>query len=399
MKRYNCVFRYAAYLPSFPGVDTFRLMVEECKDYDMVMIQRCYLRPIVEIVRAVCDFLNIPLIFETDDDYTAIPIDNPAHWSMVSKEDIERYKSEPEKLEGIRQGGLSSYREIISMMDGIIVSTQELKNSLSMYNKNIFVLENNIEEVPPYRSQDPEQAFVKTNAEGDQYVDLEHRMGVYSVPSHTIIDSSKISWTPRINYSCTVTHWGQDFNTIAPYYEKVIEKNAKNCWFIWQGWERFLQWHLNLAKEKNLPARCLWIPDAQYSLYMMNLRNTDIGLAPLAPNPFNMSKSDIKAIEYAQWAAVPVLPNYITYTRHWKHQETCLIYQNGKEFMECLETLINDHDFRMKLGANARKYVAENRLERFHSEKRYKIYRAFIESKRKLRSYKLEDLLVESSLS
>jgi glycosyltransferase involved in cell wall biosynthesis len=372
-------------------------MVDEFKDYDMVLVQRCYLRQIIDTVRGVCDFLNIPLIFEVDDSYTEIPLDNPAHFSMISKEDMEANKGDLNKLEELRQVGLYNYKEIISMMDGIIVTTEELKNALYMYNKNIFVLQNNIEEVPPYRSHDPEQAFIKINAEGGQYVDLEHRMGVYSVPDHTIVDETRISWTPRFGYSATVTHWGQDFDTIKDYYAKVIEKYSASCWFVWQGWDRFLQWHLNLAKEKNLPARVLHIPDAQYSLYLMNLRNIDIGLAPLAPNVFNMSKSDIKAVEYAMWGAPAILPNYITYTRNWKHNENCLIYQNGKEFIECAEALIHDVNLRERLGKAARKYVMENRLERQHAARRYEIYRWFIDSKNKLKTFTLKEMTGELS--
>lgn len=69
LKRYNVTTKTSAFLPSHPGRHSFQMLVEEFKNYDLVIVQRCYLRQIVETVRAVTNFLGIPLIFETDDDY------------------------------------------------------------------------------------------------------------------------------------------------------------------------------------------------------------------------------------------------------------------------------------------------------------------------------------------
>jgi glycosyltransferase involved in cell wall biosynthesis len=126
-------------------------------------------------------------------------------------------------------------------------------------------------------------------------------------------------------------------------------------------------------------------------MYLFHLRNIDIGIAPLARNIFNMSKSDIKPVEYALWGTPAVLPNFVTYNRTWKNNETCLLYDNDREFKECMETMINDHELRTRLGAAAKKYVQENRLERQHSEKRYKIYRDLIDRTHRLKVFTPEE--------
>ena len=344
-------------------------------------------------VRSVCNFLGTPLIFETDDNYMEIPLDNPAHFSMISKEELEANKSDFKKLEEIRQRELNNYREIIAMMDGIIVSTEELKRTLYPYNKNIIVLENNVEEVPPYKSYDPEEAFVKVNDKGEKYIDLQHNLGVFSAPSFCSAGENKISWTPRIGWSSTVTHWGSDFNTVIKPWEKLIAKHSKSSWFIYLGgqpggWNNFVNWHMEASQRNNCPARLLHIPDSQYSLYMMNLRNLDIGIAPLAPNAFNMSKSDLKALEYAINKTAPLLPRYITYSRHWVEGETCLMYGNEREFYGAAETLLNDVDLRTTIGKNAFEYAKANRLERFQSLKRFEFYVKMIGSKNKLKIFK-----------
>ena len=74
LQKYNVTVHETAFLPSQPGVNQFQLLVDEFSKYDMIFIQRCYLREVVETLRSVCSFLNIPMVFEVDDDYLSIPI-------------------------------------------------------------------------------------------------------------------------------------------------------------------------------------------------------------------------------------------------------------------------------------------------------------------------------------
>ncbi len=62
---------------------------------------------------------------------------------------------------------------------------------------------------------------------------------------------------------------------------------------------------------------------------MFNIRNIDIGIAPLAPTIFNMSKSDIKAVEYGSWGIPSLLPRYVTYSRNFVEEENCLMYSKN----------------------------------------------------------------------
>jgi hypothetical protein len=403
LKRHNMTVHETCFLPNVPGVDPFRLYIDEFSKYDLIIIQRCYHLDLVGIMRQVCDFLNIPLVFETDDDYLHIPIDNPAYLSMVSKEDMEANKHDSLKIEELRQRGLENYKQVVSMMDLVTVSTEELKRTLLPYNKNIEVLQNNVEDVYPYKAYDPEHLFITDKETG--MIDIPNNMGMITIPSYVKMDEENISPTPRIGWSSTVTHWGQDFNTITDHYTRIIEKYSESCWFVYIGWDRFAYWHNIQAgfmvgqtetgaptwvadpSKKQLPRRVLHIPDAMYEMYMFHLRNLDIGMAPLAPNVFNMSKSDIKAVEYATWKVPAVLPRFQTYSRNWKEGENCLMYSSGREFQEKMELMINDHQLRATLGQNAYDYVKNNRLERQHSKRRYDIYVNAMKAKNKLRSF------------
>lgn len=329
---------------------------------------------VVRQVKDACEFVGIPMVFETDDDYLHLPPQNPAYLSMIPGSFLAT-KPSPQEIEVKRLKCLDQYKEIISFSDLVTVSTEELKRTLNPFNKNIEVLQNNIEQVWEYKDHLPESAFI---VDGKFQVAVNH--GLHSLPDHCVVDNKAFA-VPRVGYSGTVTHRGDDYNTIKYYWEKFIEKYSKHAWFVYLGDKFFWDEHDRIAKGRGLPNRHFQIPQSQYDMYMLNYRNIDIGMAPLYNNVFNMSKSDIKAVEAAAWGIPCVLPNYVTYTRNFKHGENCLIYNNGKEFHECLEALVKDGELRLKLGANAFKYVRDNRIEKQHSERRFNAYKKVVDKR------------------
>jgi hypothetical protein len=102
---------------------------------------------------------------------------------------------------------------------------------------------------------------------------------------------------PKVVYSGSPTHY---------YNEKRLVGDWENAW---------LEWILKNVKENKIEFFCLgglpfffeeikhkikiiqWINSYQYHLPIKNFK-PDFGIAPLVPNFFNYSKSDIKAIEY-----------------------------------------------------------------------------------------------------
>lgn len=101
-----------------------------------------------------------------------------------------------------------------------------------------------------------------------------------------------------------------------------------------------------------------WIDPALYHRAALPL---DIGLCPLRVDEFNMSKSDVKAIEYTISGAAVVCSNTPVYNRYWKHEETCLMANSVEEMALATHRLIKDPKLRYELVSNAQQYVAENR--------------------------------------
>jgi hypothetical protein len=309
--------------------------------YDVILVQRCYVYQVVKIIRDACDVVGRKLIFETDDDYFNLPATNPCYPEMAK----------PGQLEG--------YAEILRMADEIWVSTKELKNTLYMYNRNIRVFSNNIESVMCGEHGFPARGHSKEEPRADGTIEIRNVHGVVTVPSYWERDNKKTR-VVRIGYTGTPSHRA-DFMTIKHKFEKLIDQLGQKVWMVFIGDHWFYE-NFNAGK-----GRKLFIPAAQYSLYMYHLRNLDVGIAPLLPDVFNMSKSSIKAVEYGAWGIPAVLPHYITYTRDFTPGENCLTYYNQNEFCEQLYSIVTDGDLRLRLGMAARDYVRDNRLERHHS--------------------------------
>lgn len=395
LKRYDVEITSAPFIPNRPGTPQFNYLVELMEPYDLVILQRCYLLNIAQQVHTVTKFLGIPLVFETDDDYLHLEPDNPAYYSIIPMEILES-KPSMKELEVHRLQALEGYKQILNMADAVTVTTEELKHTILPYNKNVYVLPNNVVRTYEFRTYDPEHVFVENgkipvaNFTRPDNTTIKEIHGMYSIPSHYVdMKTKQLMGTPRIGYSGTQSHRGQDFDTIEHHWYKLIDKCSESCWFLYIGDKFFYDKHdLHVKSRKNVRMKNVWIPPSQYDLYMFHLRNLDIGIAPLAPNIFNMSKSDIKAVELASWGIPCVLPNYITYTRNFKHGETCLTYNNGKEFVECIEAMITDPKMRVELGRNAQRYVEENRLEKYHAKRRLDIYQNLIDNAYRLQVFK-----------
>jgi len=110
---------------------------------------------------------------------------------------------------------------------------------------------------------------------------------------------------PKVVYSGSPTHY---------YNEKRLEGDWDNAW---------LEWVLKNVKENKIEFLCMgglpfffeeiknkikivqWVNSYQYHLPIKNFK-PDFGIAPLVPNYFNYSKSDIKHIEYCAIGALSI---------------------------------------------------------------------------------------------
>lgn len=403
LKRFGVVHDFGAVIPSEPNTPgpSLNALINLLSSYDMCILQRVTSLPITQMVKNACHFLDIPLVKEVDDNYIHLPKNNPCHYSTAIDnpllEQIRLLSSQGNEaavnelmphLEHSRLVGLEQYKVAMGMYDAVTVTTEELAQVIRPYNKNIEVFPNQMERVHYFR----DYTFEETDANGRMKPPSD-KLGMHSIPAFwyqrdaegRVLAEQPANRIVRIGYTGTSSH-GDDFRTIEDSWVKLTKNYADKCWFTYIGDPYFFD------KQLDHRSRRQFIPPTEsYEKYISNVRNLDIGIAPLdVREPFNMSKSDLKALEYASWGIPAVLPAFITYSRSFTHNVNCLMYNNKKEFYTCLETYINDPALRIKHGNAAREMVAGNpeagilgRLEDHHSERRYNFYAGVINSKKK----------------
>ena len=389
LKRHGIVWDNCTSLPSSPLSPGFDLnaLIKLFSHYDLMIVQRLLHLDLLELIKKACFLLSKPLIFETDDDYLHLERHNPCYFSTNPNDQLlqrfyklleEGKRKEADAiypfLEDSRLRGIAGYKKALALFDGITTTTEELRQTLLPYNKNIKVLPNNVEQVFYERDYQIEQVDENNNIVNSQ------TFGMYNIPAFfpdRLPDGKPVinekNETPfhrilRVGYTGTSSHI-DDFRSIEEYWDRLVKKYADKVWFVYIGDAYFYQKQVDNRKRR------LYIPASNhYDTYKFNIRNLDIGIAPLQPTFFNMAKSDIKAVEYGMWGVCPVLPDYVTYSRNWKNQQTAFLYKNGKEFYECMDSLINTPALVYATGKKAQEYVETYRLEDNNTEERINFY-------------------------
>ncbi len=229
-----------------------------------------------------------PIIYEIDDLLIDIPKWNIAH---------DYYKKNLKYIE-----------EMLSIVDGISVSTQPLKEVYSKYNPKVSVIPNRL---PKFIWGYPNE-IKETN-----------KVRIYWGGS-----SNHFSQPHLIKKGIT----GGDFNKDILNF---IIKTRKVYQWVFTG-----SLPLELNEYKDDIEFHNWTSTLEYPLHLKSL-NIDIGIAPLEDNLFNKCKSNIKMLEYCG-AGFPGI-----YSNVFPYQNGRLTANNDKEMISHIELLANSIDERI----------------------------------------------------
>ena len=89
----------------------------------------------------------------------------------------------------------------------------------------------------------------------------------------------------------------------------------------------------------------------------------DIGVAPLAYNEFNKSKSDIKVLEYASLGIPVVASDFGPYADSVVHGETGFLVKHSHEWAKYLRMLVEDHQMREEMSINAKLWSSTRTIQ------------------------------------
>lgn len=238
--------------------------------------------------------------------------------------------------EPIRQGfkteQLMAIRYFAREADGIIVSTNCLKERLTRFNKKIVVVPNALDE----------RLIGNT---------------VVSQNSATVNNGHKV-----IGYMGSYTH-DADLMMILQALREILRKNIGT---LEMQFIRGIADQATMQAFNSLPIKVLEVGNnGEYPDFMPWMSKTvkwDLALAPLEDNPFTRCKSDIKFLDYSILGIPGIYSKVLPYEESVRHLETGYLASNNTGgWVEAFECLLNDDTLRQKLAKQAQEYVLSTR--------------------------------------
>lgn len=256
------------------------------KNVTFLVFQRSATKLHLEIIthykERIQKLVKTPVLYESDDLLTGeIP-----KWNFASSY-YKQYKPYIEKM--------------LSLVDGISVSTEQLKKEYNKYNNNIVVIPNHL---CKFMWPDPEPRVKETK---------------------------KL----RIVYPCSQNHFSTVKGVLGGDVGETLINFIKNTvddyeWVFIGGMPQELNNLKDSGKIEQHPWQTIW----NYPRFLLN-QNADIGIAPLEINDFNKAKSNIKVLEYTA-AGIPGI-----YTDICPYKDVTKKAKNEEEFINMIEEMTN----------------------------------------------------------
>lgn len=259
---------------------------------DLIVIQRYF--PLLETQPILQRILDSgkPIVYEIDDLLFEVPLSHPLYQNF--------------------QRTVPHIRELLPKVNLVTVTTDALGERIREFNPNVITIPNFIDESAikrPSLSSDP----------------LKTVIAFMGTPSHT-----------------------PDLELIEEVLFKLHDKHKSTVQFIF--------WGCSGTRLEKL-GRIVPFDDCHAS-FLANLSKIhfDIGLAPLADNPFNRCKSNIKWLEYSAFGRAGIYSNLEPYSGSVEHGKTgMLVGYDPKDWLDALEYLISHPTERQAMGRTARK--------------------------------------------
>ena len=252
-------------------------------------------------------------IYSIDDNLLDLKLDEPARENLTMQQ-------------------LMAIRYFIRKADGVIVTTDPLKDRLAPLNKSIAVVQNALDERLWRRE-----------------------------PSSEISESRKRRKV--IGYMGTHTH-DADLMMIAQALITVARKHPPDLIEL-----HFIGGFADsavLGAFGDVPIKVLDVGSnveyPKFARWMVDNVFWDLAVAPLVDNDFNRCKSDLKFLDYSALGIPGIYSRVAAYDRTVQHMETGYLSNNDiQSWIEAIQLLLSDDRLRQTLARNAREYVFSNR--------------------------------------
>lgn len=229
-------------------------------------------------------------------------------------DDIDRTSPAYEGSKGNENWGRRFLPLIARSASGIITTNRFLANQLSVYNKNVIIIDN--------------------------YIDIDYRWDLASSLPKTVGWIGNSSW--RIN----------DVSIIGKFSKEIID----NQWKVihgGEGPEKFkILSGINIFEHR---------PMADVFSYPDLFEGVGVGLVPLAMTPFNKAKSALKGLEFGA-CGIPYLVSPIPAYSDLLGENSNFICRTPDEFASKL-SILEDEDTRNEWGSEARRITESHSIK------------------------------------
>lgn len=281
----------------------------------------------VLILKNICDPDFLPLIqqrraqgkitvYELADDLCAVEPWNPVYFFYRDRENQDLFK------------------RLCHCCDALQFSVPELRRIYGYLNPVSVVFPNQMAALPPERALETPREIVV--GWGGSHGHLQDMAEISGALVRWVSRKDKV----RLHLMCSDPIW-ELFDALAPEKKKRFQTGSL------EQYHRFLD-------------------------------TIHIGLAPLKDTAFNRSRSDVKFLEYAAHAAVPVVRLLEPYRSTVIDGETGFFFRDQEEMISILDGLSTDAERRFSVGKAAREYVAADRMEKDHAPERIEFYRGLV---------------------
>jgi tetratricopeptide (TPR) repeat protein len=120
-------------------------------------------------------------------------------------------------------------------------------------------------------------------------------------------------------------------------------------------------------------ARVSFMPAGSLERYHRFLEGIDIGIAPLAPTPFNRCGDDLRFLDYAAHGVLAVCADLEPYRAVVRPGQTGFLFRDAAELETVLERALAEAELRAAIPSRAAS-TANERLERRHTAERLGFY-------------------------
>lgn len=282
----------------------------DLKKFDTVIFQLVWHEALLTAIELLKSS-GVKTVMEVDDDYFALPFDNPSWISFHPK--IALHQRGNGQIQGTKfrfnvNNKISNFKKALQLVDLIQVSTPELAETYSSYGE-IVILENCIENelydvIPRRMNKKPVLGWFGTRT---------HRADLALVSG---------CYPPQEQFKLLLAGW--------PEVRLLLFGDFKNIELI-------------------PPYKIAELPSI--------IKKCDFGIVPLVDCKFNAGKSDLKGLEFAA-AGLPVIASDVAPYRRWiKHGENGFLVKKNKVkfWLRYIKQLIDDPELCRTMGAEAKK--------------------------------------------